>query len=98
MYFLILTTTSESTSVPICGLLLYRIDESAPNFTKFIKTSLILPPGSLTPVFCFPSDKGRAPPSQEFNLWAVSSRDLSLNWINRFKEILLNEDLSKIIK
>ena len=79
MYFLILTTTSESTSVPICGLLLYRIEESAPNFTKLYKTSLILPPGSLTPVFSLPSEKVPAPPSPNWTLDSVSSSPFSQN-------------------
>ena len=56
-------TTSLSTSVPTCGLDEDRISSLAPALTNVSRMKRILPSGSFTPVFSFPSENVPAPPS-----------------------------------
>ena len=60
-------------SVPICGLLSYKISFGAPYSTKVLSTNLFLPKVSLTKVFNFPSENVPAPPSPKETLDSVSS-------------------------
>ena len=76
---LIFLITTASTSVPICGLLAYRISSDAPNFTKLCKTYLILPNVSEICVLSFPSENVPAPPSPNCTLHSVSSSPVSQN-------------------
>ena len=68
-----------STSVPIWGLLRYRISGAAPNLTKVSSTKGILLYGSFTMVFSFPSEKVPAPPSPNCTLVVSDSSPVSQN-------------------
>ena len=62
------TTTCFKISVPICGLLSYKMCAGAPNSVKIRSTSLFLPYLSFTSVLSFPSEKVPAPPSPNCTL------------------------------
>ena len=70
---LIFLTMPVKRSVPICGLLSYKISFGAPYSTKDFNTNLFLPKVSFTKVFNFPSENVPAPPSPKETLDSVSS-------------------------